>query len=97
MEPARVDALRVSRVPTVPKVVRREHLDGTATKLAVVTAEIGASVKKIRVAALMDVQQVGRVTFAVRCVITLCMEDTASRHVVTALIPPTAIMSPVPV
>lgn len=91
-----MDALRVSRVPTVPKVVRREHLDGTATKLAVVTAEIGASVKKIRVTALMDVQQVGRVTFA-RCVITLCMEDTASRHVVTALIPPTAILSTVPV
>lgn len=97
MEPARMDASKVSRVPTVQKAVRREHLEETAIELAVVTAELRASVKKIQVTVLMDVQQDGRVTFATKSVITICMEKTASRHVVTALIPPTAIMSPVPV
>lgn len=66
MELARTDALKVSRVLTVLKVNRDELLEGTATKLATVTAKIGASVKKIQVTVLMDVQQDGRVTFATK-------------------------------
>lgn len=66
MELARTDALKVSRVLTVLKVNRGELLEGTATKLAAVTAKIGASVKKIQVTVLMDVQQDGRVTFATK-------------------------------
>lgn len=46
--------------------VRREHLEETAIELAVVTAELRASVKKIQVTVLMDVQQDGRVTFATK-------------------------------
>lgn len=66
MELARTDALKVSRVLTVLKVNRGKLLEGTATKLAAVTAKIGASVKKIQVTVLMDVQQDGRVTFATK-------------------------------
>lgn len=46
--------------------VRREHLEETAIELAVVTAELRASVKKIQVTVLMDVQQDGRLTFATK-------------------------------
>lgn len=41
-------------------------MEGTATKLAVATAEIGVSVKKIQVTVLMDVQQDGLVKFATK-------------------------------
>ena len=41
-------------------------MEGTATKLAVATAKIEASVKRIQVTVLMDVQQDGRVTFATK-------------------------------
>ncbi|XP_052695995.1 receptor-type tyrosine-protein phosphatase epsilon-like [Crassostrea angulata] len=51
---------------TAQKVVRAGHLEGTATKLAVATAEIGVSVKKIQVTVLMDVQQDGLVKFATK-------------------------------
>lgn len=97
MEHVRLDAWKVSRVPNVQKVVSWERLEGTATKLAVVTAKIGASVKKIQVTVLMDVQQDGRVIFATKSVITICLEKTASRNVVTALIPQPAILSTDPV
>lgn len=66
MGPARTDALKVSRIPTVLKVNRGELLEGTATKLAAVSAKIEVYVEKIQVTVLMKVQQDGRVTFATK-------------------------------
>lgn len=63
---ARTDALKVSRIPTVLKVNRGELLEGTATKLAAVSAKIEVYVEKIQVTVLMKVQQDGRVTFATK-------------------------------
>lgn len=81
----------------VEKLVQKEHSVRIAMRHAVVIAEMQDFVDQIQVTVMKGVQKVGEAFFATKFVTTKCMEKTANRNVVTAPIPPTAIMSTVSV